>query len=196
MIYKQDESKTRILEAAKFCFANFGYNGTSVRKICEMADANLALVSYYFGSKEKLYYKVIDYLYLDTSQKLGQRQSIDQPKEALEQFIDTFVHMRVQDKQFHMLLRHELSSGSARKEAIGKIISPYFDQLKKILATGKEKGIFHFESLELTSQFITSVLVYPAYDSFLIDSQSAVNTELKDEIKLTTDFILSGLNGH
>lgn len=193
MNLKQDESKTRILEAAKICFANYGYEGTSVRKICEIAQANHALVSYYFGSKEKLYYTVIEYLYIEIDQKLNDKSIIDVPKQALQQFIDSFVRMRIQDKQFNMLLRHELSSENTRKETISRIITPYFDRLQQILMMGKEKGVFHYDSLEMTTTFITSILVYPAYDSFLIDSSLMQELEWIEEIKLTTDFILAGL---
>ena len=48
--------KIRILLAAKKLFAKQGFDGTSVRQICEEAGANVALVSYYFGGKEKVFY--------------------------------------------------------------------------------------------------------------------------------------------
>ncbi len=193
MNHRQDESKTRILEAAKQCFATYGYNGTSVRKICEIADANLALVSYYFGSKEKLYYTVIKYLYLDTNQKLNQSELIEQPKEALRSFISAFVQLRKHDPQFNMLLRHELSTENPRKESISKIITPYFDHLQNILKIGKEQGVFQYESLHLSTVFIASILVYPSYDSFLLESH-AVNSDLDYEINMTIQFILAGLH--
>lgn len=133
MNHKQDESKKRILEAAKVCFANNGYDGTSVRQICEAADANLALVSYYFGSKENLYYTVIESLYLNNGHKLDKHEDIADPEEALRSFVDIFINLRKQDKQFNMILRHELSTDSPRKQVISRIISPYFSYLKKIL---------------------------------------------------------------
>ncbi|HNO01068.1 MAG TPA: TetR family transcriptional regulator, partial [Chitinophagaceae bacterium] len=42
------------MKKAEKLFAEKGYNGTSVRDIAEKAGINLAMVSYYFGSKEKL----------------------------------------------------------------------------------------------------------------------------------------------
>ncbi len=41
--------------SAKKLFAKHGYDGTSVRQICEEANANIALVSYHFGGKEKVF---------------------------------------------------------------------------------------------------------------------------------------------
>ena len=48
------EKHNRILEQAELLFAEKGYDGTTVRNIAENAGVNLAMISYYFGSKEKL----------------------------------------------------------------------------------------------------------------------------------------------
>jgi len=42
------------METAEILFAEKGFNGTSVRDIAEKANVNLAMISYYFGSKDKL----------------------------------------------------------------------------------------------------------------------------------------------
>jgi AcrR family transcriptional regulator len=46
--------KTRILDAAEKAFAEFGFNGASLRTIVTQARVNLATVYYYFESKEGL----------------------------------------------------------------------------------------------------------------------------------------------
>ncbi len=48
------DTKTRILDAAERLFSERGFNGTSMRDITGVADANLAAVNYHFGSKERL----------------------------------------------------------------------------------------------------------------------------------------------
>ena len=50
----------KILQAAKWLFAQYGYHGVSVKKITEEAGANSALVSYHFGGKAQLYRKVLE----------------------------------------------------------------------------------------------------------------------------------------
>ena len=47
--------KSRLLESACKVFAEKGYRDATVADICELADANIAAVNYYFGSKETLY---------------------------------------------------------------------------------------------------------------------------------------------
>ena len=48
-------AQARILEAAVTAFAASGYAGTSLRAIASKADCDVALIPYYFGSKEKLF---------------------------------------------------------------------------------------------------------------------------------------------
>lgn len=50
-----------LLEVALKLFAQYGYDGTSVRKIAEEAGMNQAMISYYFGSKEELLKSLLIY---------------------------------------------------------------------------------------------------------------------------------------
>jgi AcrR family transcriptional regulator len=49
-----NDTKTRILDAAKKLFAEFGFDATSLRAITHEAGVNLASVNYHFQSKEAL----------------------------------------------------------------------------------------------------------------------------------------------
>lgn len=55
----KDPVRQRILTAARDLFAQRGYDGTSVRDITARAKANLAAITYHFGSKEALFHAVI-----------------------------------------------------------------------------------------------------------------------------------------
>ncbi len=56
-------TRERLLMAAAEAFSKQGFRGTTVRMICAKAQANVAAVSYYFGSKEKLYIETYDYVF-------------------------------------------------------------------------------------------------------------------------------------
>ena len=49
----------KLLDAAEVLFADFGFNGVSVRDIVERAQANLSAIPYHFGTKESLFKEVI-----------------------------------------------------------------------------------------------------------------------------------------
>ncbi|MDB5276899.1 TetR family transcriptional regulator [Ferruginibacter paludis] len=49
-----NDKQIQIIETAERLFAERGFDGTSVRDIADEAGINVAMISYYFGSKEKL----------------------------------------------------------------------------------------------------------------------------------------------
>ena len=49
------DTREKILDAACLLFADKGYRDATVARICRLAQANIAAVNYYFGSKENLY---------------------------------------------------------------------------------------------------------------------------------------------
>ena len=56
---EHSDTKLTLIEAAGELFAAHGFDGTSVRAICERAGANVAAINYHFGSKENLHREVL-----------------------------------------------------------------------------------------------------------------------------------------
>lgn len=52
-------TRERILDTAEICFAQRGFDGTSLREITSLADVNLGAVNYHFGSKSALFEEVL-----------------------------------------------------------------------------------------------------------------------------------------
>lgn len=57
------DSRERLLEAAIILFAQKGFDGVGIRELALKAQANSALVQYYFGSKEGLYTAALKFLF-------------------------------------------------------------------------------------------------------------------------------------
>jgi AcrR family transcriptional regulator len=55
----KDDAERRLLEAAGQVFAEKGYEGATVREICQRAEVNVASVNYYFRDKERLYIEAV-----------------------------------------------------------------------------------------------------------------------------------------
>lgn len=49
-----------ILQAAEDLFAEYGFKGTSTRALADHAGVNLGMLTYYFGSKDKIFQAVIE----------------------------------------------------------------------------------------------------------------------------------------
>ncbi|MGK5074774.1 CerR family C-terminal domain-containing protein [Janthinobacterium sp. ZB1P44] len=58
---ESEPARARILQAAVELFADDGYKLASVRRICEAAHVNVAMVNYYFHGKEELYLAAFDH---------------------------------------------------------------------------------------------------------------------------------------
>ena len=58
--YRKSEAvQKKLLDTAEYLFARWGYAAVSIRDVTSMSEMRLANVSYYFGSKQNLYYEVI-----------------------------------------------------------------------------------------------------------------------------------------
>ena len=50
-----EETKSKILEAAKDLFQQFGFNGVTMRDIADKADVNKGLLHYYYKTKQAIF---------------------------------------------------------------------------------------------------------------------------------------------
>ncbi|MDR0364115.1 MAG: TetR family transcriptional regulator [Bacteroidales bacterium] len=63
-----NEIQLKIIDSAKSIFIKKGYEGTSIRDIATDADVNIAMVNYYFRSKENLFQQIFMEIYGDLLQ--------------------------------------------------------------------------------------------------------------------------------
>jgi AcrR family transcriptional regulator len=56
-----NDKREHIMEVAVELFATNGFEGTSIRQLAQRADVNIAMIHYYFGSKEKLFETMLEH---------------------------------------------------------------------------------------------------------------------------------------
>ncbi len=56
---REHRTRSRIIEAAGFVFAQKGFDRATSREICDLAHINPAAVNYHFGGKEQVYLEVL-----------------------------------------------------------------------------------------------------------------------------------------
>ena len=151
--------KEVILQSAIKLFGTNGFEGTSVRDIATDASVNVAMINYYFGSKEKLFESVVEhrtsflrgvFSELVTNQKLS-------PIEKIDFMIDQFIERKFSDAKFSRLLHRELSLElrPQMRSAISNILLRNIDSVKTIIRNGIKDGVFQPVDVELT---VTTVL--------------------------------------
>ncbi|MBK8356252.1 MAG: TetR/AcrR family transcriptional regulator [Saprospiraceae bacterium] len=103
------DKKTSILEAAIKLFSTKGYDAASVRDIAELAGVNLAMISYYFGSKEKLmeslFHEKMDASKIKIETIL--KDTSLTPFEKVERMLSDYVSKVVANQSFYKIMLYE-----------------------------------------------------------------------------------------
>lgn len=141
-----NDKQIQIMEAAERLFADHGFAGTSVRDIAESAGVNLAMISYYFGSKEKL----MEAMFQHRGQHLKkQLQSIlldsnMTPTQKVEKLIDEYVARIFQKQCFHkVMIREQMMDNTGPiAEQIAQLKQTNHTLFKQIIQEGQKKGDF------------------------------------------------------
>jgi AcrR family transcriptional regulator len=148
------DKRELIISTAMKLFAQKGFEGTSVREIAAGANVNLAMISYYFGSKEKLFEKLVEYkagILNVVFSELVNNTALSQI-EKLHVVIDNYVEKMFHSPHFHHLLHRELSLDRRpqMKDAISDILLRNFNAVKTIVQQGIDSGEFNAVDTELT----------------------------------------------
>jgi len=86
------DPKQQILEAAISLFARKGFSATGVREIARIAKVNIAMISYYFGSKRGILEAALDLffqLYLEVAEEA--LAGDDPPEQKMRRFLRSIV---------------------------------------------------------------------------------------------------------
>jgi|JI6StandDraft_1071083.scaffolds.fasta_scaffold89901_2 AcrR family transcriptional regulator len=140
-----NEKQMQILQVTEKLFAEKGFDGTSIRDIAKQANINIAMVSYYFGSKEKMLEALI---YSRISDMKLQLESLSKeaisPVEKINKLIELYIHRINKNKGIYQILHFELTSKKREIDlkSFAEVKKQNFEIIKKIIVEGQEKGIF------------------------------------------------------
>jgi AcrR family transcriptional regulator len=140
------EKQIQIIETAEQLFAEKGFNGTSVRDIAEKANVNLAMISYYFGSKDKLFEALFNFR--SESAKVKIESIIEKPGiSALEKvylLIDSYIEKIMSQQCFHRILAREqvLNNSQATAALILQMKKQNLELISRLIHEGQKKGEF------------------------------------------------------
>jgi AcrR family transcriptional regulator len=104
-----NDKQLQIMDKALEVFAEKGFDSASVRDIAQRADVNVAMISYYFGSKEKL----LEAIFMNhTGFMRGKIEAIlhskaHDPLEKVDLLIDTYINVILENRTFHRLMMRE-----------------------------------------------------------------------------------------
>lgn len=140
-----NEKQTEILQVAERLFAEEGFDGASIRTIAKEANVNIAMISYYFGSKEKLLEALI--IYRTSGMKMQLQNIFNEdlsPTEKVDRLIDLYISRINQNKCMYQIMHFELSTKKRifNMESFVEIKKDNSEIFRKIIEDGQDKGIF------------------------------------------------------
>jgi len=141
-----NEKQLKIMETAEELFAEKGFSGTSVRDIADAADVNVAMISYYFGSKEKMLESLFTYRSESTMMKLESMFSNTSlsPLEKVNQMIDYYIDKFLNQQCFHKIMMREQVAN--QRLVISGVIQQYKKRnqalVKQLIHEGQKSGDF------------------------------------------------------
>jgi AcrR family transcriptional regulator len=141
-----NDKQLKIIETAEALFAEKGFSGTSVRDIADAAGINVAMISYYFGSKEKLLEALFTYRAQGTTQKL---ESMFQNKELgtlekINMMIDYYIDKFSTQQCFHKIMMREqvTNQKSVTSGLIQQFKKRNQELVKQLIQEGQKAGHF------------------------------------------------------
>lgn len=140
-----NDKQIRILQVAETLFAEKGFDGTSIRNISKEAKINIAMVSYYFGSKEKMLESLIYFRTSDLKMQLDNLLSEQiGPMEKIEKLIDLYIARVTKYRSIYQIVHFEFSSKKreVNLKAFAEVKKRNLQSLEKIVSEGQEQGIF------------------------------------------------------
>ena len=148
------DKKTHIINKAMELFAAKGFEGTSIRDLAAAADVNVAMVNYYFGSKEKLFESLVETKASNTRGILdGIIKNQDLTSiEKVNLIIETYVTNLFNGRPFHLLIHQELMLGNREtlQEAILNLLFPNSLMIRDLIVSGIKSGEFKKVDPEMT----------------------------------------------
>jgi AcrR family transcriptional regulator len=141
------DNRSRLLHAASDVFAEYGFEGASLRAIADAAGVSFQLIAYYFGSKEELWVATVDYLferYLETGKGLGFTPS-GNLNEQFHNHLRLLLTDMLQRPQLHKICVQEYLANSAR---FRNIISPRLADMFATLALPYFREVVRFGIVE------------------------------------------------
>jgi AcrR family transcriptional regulator len=190
------DKKDHILDVAERVFSEKGFDGASTRLISGEAGVNMAMLNYYFGSKEGLFLAIFQRKissFQNILQNLGNDESIG-AWEKMEKYIEMYGEKIVNNNCFQRLLYQEMgmNRGNDLSDKLRDLLLKNVTELDKILKEGINNGEFKKDidipmviaTLYGTKNYILNTpLIASALLRYDIQDEKLIEAKLKPQIK-------------
>lgn len=151
--FDKNGKRNHMLQVAERLFARHGFEAVSIRQLVEEARVNIAMVKYYFGSKDGLFEALIDEKFPRTREQIkALADSPLDPWEKLMAIVDIYIERFFDDPDFHRIIMREMSMSQRPRHV--SLITDHFAQIlatiQGFIVEGQQQGIFRPVDVALT----------------------------------------------
>lgn len=203
-----NEKQKLIISTAEHLFSAKGYDGTSVRDIADEAKVNIAMISYYFGSKEKLMEALFEQRTTNIKLKVEVLLQDDKrtPLQKVEALADDFISRIMDKRHFFKIMTCEqvINKNPVIIGLINDLKKRNIEEFGKLIKDGQQKNAFKKDVdilllmntlIGSVTQMIISINYYREYNDLINVADSEFNEiikqKLRDHIKIIFKALLS-----
>jgi AcrR family transcriptional regulator len=197
-----DQTRARILQAAIKVFTEDGYSGGRVERISAEADSNDRMLYYYFGSKEKLFVRVLEHTYEQFNlAESTLRLDPSTPVETLQQVVAFVWEYYVTHPEFVAILSIEnLHKGKHARQSseLRRLSGEAVGVLRPIIEAGQQQGLFR-QDLDIKHVYLMIASLCYFYNSNLhtltsfLDQDIAAPKQRQDWLAFINDLVVRGV---
>ncbi|HEV2478769.1 MAG TPA: TetR family transcriptional regulator [Puia sp.] len=158
-----ESTEERIKQAARKLFTQNGFAGTRTRDIAREAGLNLALLNYYFRSKQKLF----DLIMLENFRKFlsGMTVNFHDPRltieDRLDRIVSAYVDFLTEFPDLPLFILNEIRGNPSKiAEQIRQEVGPARSVFFKELQEAKKEGRFELEPFHFVANLV-GLTVFP-----------------------------------
>lgn len=196
---KFTEKQIKILDVAEELIAKKGFDGTSVRDICSKANINVAIISYYFGSKEKMMSYLYQYRVQRTKESFSEfAQTIKEgkPEMQMKEIVNYVISLLFKYSYFHGFVTQEMRSLDNVKDDLLEFYQTCVIRIEEIVKRGIVSGVFHNapKSEDILTMIIGSALFVIRNKNFYeqyVPTNNEAQYQKESEQKLKNSILLS-----
>ncbi len=190
------DKKTRILMAAEKLFSELGYEGTSTRQIAKEAGANMAMINYYFGSKDGVFMEIMTNRVNEIRMQLTNIQLERIPvMDKLMLFIDQYARRILSNICFHKMMHRELSL-TQRPEMFSTLKAAMMNNLaavEELINEGIAEGSFRKVDVRMVIATIMGTITNVAIAPSKITAGSKLDVKVPEEREILTERLITYL---
>ena len=196
---KFSEKQIHILDVAEKLIAKKGFEGTSIRDISTEAKINVAMISYYFGSKEKMMSYLYQYRVQRTKESFSEfAQTIKEgkPEMQMKEIVNYVISLLFKYSYFHGFVTQEMRSLDNVKDDLLEFYQTCVIRIEEVVKRGIVSGVFHNapKSEDILTMIIGSALFVIRNKNFYeqyVPTNNEAQYQKESEQKLKNSILLS-----